>query len=264
MSQTGTVFNIQRFSVHDGPGIRTTVFLKGCPLRCDWCHNPEGIDPEPHIATFRDRCIDCGSCREICDEKNCISCGKCVSACPSGARKRIGERITVDEVMKIVRKDRIYFDESGGGVTFSGGEPLYQPEFLLEILENCRREDIHTTVETSGFAPWTVLEAIHPLVDLFLYDIKSMDDEVHRGRTGRSNELILDNLRKLGGIHRDIVVRMPIIPDVNDSPGQRNAAVHFARSVEGVRNIEELPYHELGRHKETVGKRRPGQARNPG
>lgn len=249
MSQTGTVFNIQRFSIHDGPGIRTTVFLKGCPLRCDWCHNPEGIDPEPHIATFRDRCTDCGFCREICDGKNCISCGKCVSVCPSGARKRIGERITVDEVMKIVRKDRIYFDESGGGATFSGGEPLYQPEFLLDMLKSCRREDIHTAVETSGFAPWTVLETICPFVDLFLYDIKSMDDEVHRRHTGRSHGLILDNLRKLGKLHGNIIVRMPIIPGVNDSSEQRGGVGEFARTIEGVRDVQELPYHELGRHK---------------
>lgn len=250
MSQAGIIFNIQRFSLHDGPGIRTTVFLKGCPMRCEWCHNPEGIAPEPQVATFRNRCVGCGHCREVCHHETCISCEKCVEACLSGARSIIGTRMTAGEVMDVVLRDRIYYEESGGGVTFSGGEPLFQPDFLFEMLKSCRREDLHATVETSGFAPWTVLETIYPFVGLFLYDIKSIDDRVHRRFTGRSNGPILQNLRKLGEVHDNIVVRLPVIPAVNDSDEQRVAAANFARSIRGIRDVQELPYHELGRHKE--------------
>ncbi|MEX0975239.1 MAG: glycyl-radical enzyme activating protein, partial [Bacillota bacterium] len=175
------MFNIQKYSLHDGPGIRTTVFLKGCPLCCPWCHNPESQKPEPEVIFFETRCVGCGSCVKVCPagvagnkggSAKCTACGLCVQACAYGAREVVGKSMSADEVMSEVLRDRIFYDQSGGGVTFSGGEPMMQPEFLRELLLRCRAEGLRTTVDTSGFAAWEAFEAVVPLVDVFLYDVK--------------------------------------------------------------------------------------------
>lgn len=263
--ETGQVFNLQRFSVHDGPGIRTTVFLKGCPLSCLWCHNPEGIAPGPEIAFSPKRCIECGECLSVCplglagpgcipgsrdlDLDPCLVCGACAENCPTEARQVVGSEMTVAEVIAEVIKDRVFFDESGGGVTFSGGEPLWQPSFLRQLLSACREHGLRTAVDTSGLAPWDELESIAEITDLFLYDIKHMDDEAHRRMTGVSNQQILTNLRRLGGCHRRIWVRVPVIPGINDSTENLRATGEFAAGIEGVEQVRLLPYHPLGEDK---------------
>ena len=260
--ESGLVFNIQRYSIHDGPGIRTTVFLKGCPLRCSWCHNPEGISPESAVVVLENRCLQCGQCRTVCPQAKaagngslsgeparCIRCGACVEVCPTGARQLVGRRMSVREVLTEVLKDRIFYEESDGGATFSGGEPLMQPRFLKEVLEACRAEGIHTAVDTSGYAPKEDLLSVAPLTDLFLYDLKAVDDERHRQGTGVSNALILDNLLALGGIHQNIWIRAPLVPGFNDGPDQVEAVARFAASVPGMRQVNLLPYHAMAAHK---------------
>jgi pyruvate formate lyase activating enzyme len=260
--ESGLIFNTQRYSIHDGPGIRTTVFLKGCPLRCLWCHNPEGINPEHELAVIESRCIHCGQCRQVCpqattsgngsamDERvRCVRCGECVKVCPSGARQLVGRQMNVHEVMAEVLLDRIFYEESVGGVTFSGGEPFMQPRFLRSLLEACRAEGIHTAVDTSGYVSKEDLLAVAPLVDLFLYDLKIMDDKLHRQWTGVSNATILENLPALGNIHRNIWIRMPLIPGFNDDPEHVEAVARFAASMPGVRQVNLLPYHATAAHK---------------
>ena len=263
--ESGLIFNIQRYSVEDGPGIRTTVFLKGCPLRCAWCHNPEGLASEPEIYVIESMCLACGKCRQVCPvslvEKarspeplpprvaGCQLCGACVEECPPHARRMVGQSMTVTQVLDVILRDRVFFEDSGGGVTFSGGEPLMQPAFLLGLLQACRAQGIHTVVDTSGLAPYEHLLAIAPLVDLFLYDLKLMDDAAHRRYTGVSNRLILENLSKLGRVHRQIWLRVPCVAGVNDQAGELRGAAQFAASVPGVRQVTLLPFHWLGMHK---------------
>jgi pyruvate formate lyase activating enzyme len=258
--QAGIVFAIQRFSIHDGPGIRTTVFLKGCPLDCWWCHNPESQSAQPQVGVLEGRCIRCGACVEACpgadgrrgawdDGFVCQVCGACVTVCPTGARQMIGARMTVDEVLHEIRKDRIFYDDSGGGATFSGGEPLMQARFLGNLLEACRRQGIHTAVDTCGYAPKEHLLALAPLTDLFLYDLKFVDDAKHRRYAGVSNASILDNLRALGEVHDNIWIRIPVIPGLNDEAGELEAAARLVATVKGVRQVNLLPYHSMGAHK---------------
>jgi len=256
---TGTVFNIQRYSIHDRPGIRTTVFLKGCPLNCWWCQNPESQLSGQEIIFWEDRCIGCGACSTICpsgaiqikngipvtEKEKCILCGKCIEKCPALAREMIGKKITAEEIIKEVEKDLVFYEESGGGVTFSGGEPLEQPEFLEELLNACQKKKIHTAVDTSGYVSWEILNKISSKVDLFLYDLKIMDSKRHKKYTGVSNELILENLKKLSSVHNNIFVRFPVIPGINDDYQNIKEMGEFLSSLK-VTQVNLLPYHYIG------------------
>ncbi len=262
-ARTGMVFNIQKYSVQDGPGIRTTVFLKGCPLCCAWCHNPEGIAPGRQIVVVESRCIVCGECHNACPLAEsiggdgvlatrgdaCTLCEKCVEACPTGARQVVGKRMSVEQVLDTVLQDRVFYEDSGGGVTFSGGEPLMQPEFLGAALEACRTHGLHTAVDTCGFGRADLLLGIAPLTDLFLFDLKFIDDAKHRHYCGVSNVSILENLRQLSHVHENLWLRVPVIPGVNDSDADLDAVAHFAQSIPKVRQINLLPYHKTGLQK---------------
>jgi pyruvate formate lyase activating enzyme len=260
---TGIVFDIQRFSIHDGPGIRTTVFFKGCPLSCWWCHNPESQAPEPEVIFRATRCIRCGACLSVCpqgaiswdsdaistDREKCTQCGACVQVCYSEAREAVGREMTVDQVMAEIERDVAFYDESDGGVTISGGEPLWQADFLLAILRACQEHEIHAALDTCGFSPWETLDAIRVHVDLFLYDLKSMDDAKHRSFTGVSNELILKNLQALSERGHNIVLRVPIIPGINDDDGNIRQTGAFAAALPHLRRVDLLPYHHTGADK---------------
>lgn len=254
--QNGLVFNIQRFSVHDGPGIRTTVFLKGCPLSCWWCHNPEGIGTEPELVYREARCVRCGRCREVClagatdctPPAACTRCGACAAVCPTQARELIGRRMTVDQIMAEILRDEVFY-EGEGGATFSGGEPLLQADFLCELLAGCRRLSVHCALDTSGYAPTEQLLRAAGLADLVLYDLKALDDSLHQELTGVSNRQILANLAILAENHRNVWLRIPLIPGVNDSAGQMSEIGRLASAMRGVRQIHLLPYHRLGVHK---------------
>jgi pyruvate formate lyase activating enzyme len=251
----GRVFNIQRFAVHDGPGIRTTVFLKGCPAHCLWCHNPESQSPKPEILLFPERCVSCGSCKSVCandtNPARCTVCGKCVDACPAEARQLAGRTMTVHDVMSEVTRDRVFYDESGGGVTFSGGEPLSQPSFLRALLSAAQDAQIATAVDTCGFAPQDVLLGIAPLVDLFLFDVKLMDPNRHLALTGIPLDPILSNLVALGGVHDNIWLRVPVVPGLTDSESDIEQIACLAASTPGIRRVNLLPYHRIGSSKFT-------------
>jgi pyruvate formate lyase activating enzyme len=260
----GLVFDVKRYSINDGPGIRTTVFFKGCPLQCQWCHNPEGKSFNPEVMVRAARCLnDCAECLVVCpegalgksgafpvlDRNLCTACGECAGICPTQAIELVGRRVSAVELLEEIEKDRVFFEESGGGVTFSGGEPLSQPEFLAEVLELCRKKEIHTAVDTCGFAVPQVLDRIAPKVDLFLFDLKTMDEQKHIASTGESNQLILENLRRLAASGRKIVVRIPIVPGLNDDEKNIQQTAGFLRTLEVISEISLLPYHRLGRGK---------------
>lgn len=254
----GLVFNILRFCLHDGPGIRTTVFLKGCPLSCWWCHNPEGQSPQPDLLYYEARCRQCGSCMVVCPhgeaaEQNgairptplCERCGACVQVCVAGAREMLGREMTVSEVMREVERDIIVYEESGGGVTLSGGEPLQQARFTMALLAACRARRIHTALETCGMAPReALLEAAHQ-ADLVLYDLKVLDPLKHRQYTGASNQAILANLEALAAAGEPLVVRLPVIPGVNDDEADLRDYIRFLARL-GLRHLDLLPYHRIG------------------
>ena len=257
---SGMVFNIMRFSVHDGPGIRTTVFLKGCPLQCAWCHNPEALSGAKEMLFRPDRCIACGDCMNVCPrhaivEKGgkyetlpelCARCGTCADACAADAREVIGREMTVDGVMREVERDAPFYRESGGGVTFSGGEPLLQHRFLILLLNASALRGFHTIVDTAGYASPDVLFRVAQLTDLFFYDLKSVDEEIHRRFTGVSGALIRGNLERLASWGKRVVIRMPIVPGVNDSRANLEAAGRFIASLGNVIEVQLLPYHTTG------------------
>ena len=246
----GILFDIERNSFVDGPGIRTTVFFKGCNLKCAWCHNPESQSPKSQMMFYRDKCIGCGKCSEVCPTKeNCTLCGKCTIYCPVDARRVCGKEYTADEVLSEIIKDKAFYDNSGGGVTFSGGECMLQADFLCETLKLCKENDIHTAVDTAGHVPWESFIKIMPYTDLFLYDIKAYTDELHVSGVGVSNGLIINNLVRLkacfGG---EITVRIPVIGGYNANDGEMGMIAAFVNGI-GVDRVELMPYHRMGEHK---------------
>lgn len=254
----GFVYNIMRFSVHDGPGIRTTVFFKGCPLSCWWCHNPESRSSTPDLMYSAERCAHCGCCVSACpnhairwenrpewDSGLCQFCGDCADACPTEARQLVGKWMTVGEVLAEIKRDTVFYDESGGGVTLSGGEPLAQPEFAEALVEACRAEGIHTAVETCGAAPRETILKIGKTANLVLFDLKLMNSVRHKEFTGVSNLSILKNLEALAKAHVAVVVRIPLIPGINDDEENIKQSRQFLHSI-GINKVDLLPYHEIG------------------
>lgn len=246
----GLIFDVQRGSTVDGPGVRTTVFFKGCNLRCAWCHNPESQNRQPEMLYYRDKCTGCGKCTSVCPHKGetCTLCGTCALYCPAEAKQICGRLASEEELLSEIRKDIPYFVTSGGGATFSGGECLLQPEFLSALLKGCRAEGIHTAVDTAGNVPFSVLEAILPDTNLFLYDIKAVTPELHRQYTGADNARILDNYKKLLQSGAEVWVRVPLIPEVNANEEEFSKIAAFLKKYPPERT-ELLPYHALGGNK---------------
>ena len=265
--EKGVVFDIQRFSVNDGPGIRTIVFLKGCPLSCLWCCNPESQRREPDVMYDAKKCIGCGKCMKACvhgaigpgnttwvDRSKCVGCGECVNVCPTGALTLKGEVMTVSEVIHVLRRDAHYFRKSGGGVTLSGEEPLMQWKYARELLKACKAQGWDTAIETTGYGSEEAIEAVIPYLDLVLLDCKSTDPVVHKRVTGVSNELIQKNARKIVSMANKVIIRVPTIPTVNASEEEFHRIAEYAKSL-GVDTVHVLPYHTLGQSKyEMLGK----------
>jgi len=255
----GVITDIKRFAVHDGDGIRTTVFFKGCPLSCVWCHNPEGIISAPQIAYFSHKCMHCGQCVHLCDSNSivngehlfdrnaCTQCGTCLTKCQGEAFKLYGKTVSVQEVMQAVLEDRLFYETSGGGVTLSGGECLLQSEFCAEVLKNLKKEGIHTAVDTCGFVPKTAFEQVAEFTDVFLYDIKAVDEAVHIRCTGRSNQLILENLKFLDSLNKQVEIRVPFVPGWND--GEMEKISLFLKEFSCVKKVKVLPYHNFAKSK---------------
>jgi len=259
----GQVFNIENYAIHDGEGIRTLIFLKGCPLRCKWCANPEGLTNKPELIFSRQPCIGCGHCIDACpkdalsfrgknikiDRAKCDACGICVNVCYAEALELTGKEMTVGEVLEKIKKNIIFYKSSNGGVTLSGGEPLLQPFFAAGILKECKRENISTSIETCGYYESNAIEKVIDYLDYIFYDIKHIDCEKHRKLTGFSNEKILDNLIMLQTFNVDICVRIPIIPGINDDYENIKATAKMLSKMPKVKLIELLPYHKFGIHK---------------
>lgn len=256
----GIIFNIQRCCTDDGPGIRTNVFLKGCPLRCTWCHNPEGQEYKRQLTYDDNKCIDCRSCASVCkfsahtfDEgkhnvhrERCKLSGECTKYCPTKALEIVGGEVSVEALVAEIEKDRVFFENSGGGVTLSGGEPMFQVEFTYTLLKELKKRGLHTCMETCGYCKAEDLKRVIPYTDLFLYDIKETDDQLHKKYTGRSNKLILSNLKFLNNEGSAIIIRCPIIPNLNDRESHWTAVADIANSLSNVEGIELEPYHPFG------------------
>ncbi len=256
-SDKGMIFDIIRNSFVDGPGIRTTVFFKGCNLRCAWCHNPESQSFVSQMMFYKSKCTSCGKCKEICPYslEKCDLCGKCETYCPHDARKICGKQMSVSEIMAQVIRDKDFYQASGGGVTFSGGECMLQIDFLYEILKKCKENGMHTAVDTAGHVTWDSFEKIMPYTDLFLYDVKLATNDLHKKWTGVSNRLILDNLKKLSRcFDGEIIIRIPVITDVNDNEKEMKKIANVLKSIK-YKSVELLPYHKMGEHKfEALGR----------
>lgn len=270
LSPEGIIFNIQRFTLHDGPGLRTELFLKGCPLRCEWCSNPESLAPWPQVGIYKTKCISqkkCGACTDVCPQKNvltftrgkltsverhdCTNCLVCHDACPSDAIKLWGKSMSVQECMAEIRKDKGYYERSGGGVTVSGGEPLLQSEFVAALFNACKAEGIQTCLETSLYVSWKKVQSVLPDTDIIISDIKHMDPVIHKKYTRVSNDRILSNLKKLAADNRQIILRIPVIPDVNDDMANIEATADFILNDLGgrIRTLQLLSFMRLGEEK---------------
>jgi pyruvate formate lyase activating enzyme len=256
----GLIFNLQRFCVHDGPGIRTTVFMKGCPLSCRWCSNPESINPYSELMTYDRRCMLCGRCAEVCSKKaitvdkirkidrlRCNLCLECVNVCPTGAIKTVGQFMTIEEVLVEVKKDELFYQNSSGGITISGGEPLLQWKFVRRLLKECRQEGIHTALDTSGYAQWDIFQEVLEYTDLCLYDLKHAEAGSHTRGTGKSNRRIIENLYLAASIARTWL-RVPIIPQYNDSKEDIMNLIGIAKKS-NVEKVSLLPYHDYAKSK---------------
>lgn len=249
--ETAKIFDIQRNSFVDGPGIRTTVFFKGCNLDCKWCHNPESKSHDTQMMFYKDKCTGCGKCAEVCPNKleSCDFCGKCTVFCPSDARKVCGREITANDLIKELVKDKMFYETSGGGVTFSGGECMLQIDFLEEILRLCKENGLHTAVDTAGNVPYEYFERILPYTDLFLYDVKCFDEALHKEGTGVSNKRILENLKMLSDkTDAQIIVRIPVMKGFNGNIEEMKKISGYLSGLR-ISKTELLPYHKMGEHK---------------
>lgn len=249
------IFEIKRFAVHDGDGIRTTVFFKGCPLQCVWCHNPEGIGFQPQIAFYENKCIGCGECASVCeyeahrmeaathifDREKCVACGKCAEACLGMALQFYGKEVTVQELLPLLMEDREFYETSGGGVTLSGGECLMQADFCAALLEKLKENGVHTAVDTCGFVSKGAIDKVLPYTDIFLYDMKAFDEDVHIRCTGHSNQRILENLKYIDSCGKKIEIRIPYVPGMNDDQIPKIAA--FLDTLNNITKVKVLPYH---------------------
>lgn len=265
----GTVFNIQRFSIQDGPGIRTTVFLKGCPLRCLWCSNPESQNGFIEVAHRDTICRKCGRCVEVCkagaisitakgtktNRKLCTNCGKCIAVCVFGARRFYGEKKSVEEVYREVIRDKPFYQNSGGGITASGGEPLLQADFIAELFKRCREINLNTCLDTCGYADADAWKKVLPYINLVLYDLKLMDPSAHLKWTSKSNVKVLRNIRLAAASGVSVIVRIPVIPGINDSKDNMEAAARFCTNT-NINEVNLLPYHRFGESKYAMLDRR--------
>ena len=249
----GIIFDIKKFAINDGPGIRTAVFLKGCPLHCWWCHNPESQSGTPELSFVPEKCIGCGWCSSVCpnglDRSRCTHCGKCAEHCYAGAREIAGRSASVDEVIAEVLKDKDFYSNSDGGMTISGGEPLYQPEFTLALLQRAKAEGLHTCLDTSGFAAKQILDQVLPFVDIFLYDLKETDAENHSLYTSVPLEIILDNLKYIDAAGAATILRCPLIPGLNVRDSHADGIAAAVNELSHVRQVDLMPYHPLGESK---------------
>lgn len=261
---TGMVFNIQKFSLHDGSGIRTLIFMKGCPLRCLWCSNPESQTHGIEIMDVKNNCVRCGKCAALCpagaihsdsfniDRAICLKCGKCAEQCFANAKKTVGRMVSVDELMRIIEKDRIFYRNSNGGVTIGGGEPLTQAAFVEELLWRCGKSHIHTAIETCGYGKWDQIKGVFENTDQIFMDIKCLDPRQHERLTGVDNKLILDNAVKVAALKKETIFRVPIIPSLNDNEKNLRETGAFVESLTCINkaiSLELLPYHDFGKNK---------------
>ncbi len=257
----GIIFDIKRYAVHDGPGIRLNVFFKGCPLRCLWCHNPEGVSFEPELMLMPNRCARCGDCVKACryqalsqnsngevraDRSRCTLCGDCLQACQREAIDIAGRKVTVEQIVNEAEKERVFFDQSGGGVTLTGGEPLAQPEFAGALIDSLKSRGFQVALDTSGYAPSEIFRRLAGKVDLVLFDLKIMDDPLHKKYTGVSNRIILENFRSLDQLGKPVWVRFPLIPGINDHGENLEAMTSFLSGRNSVEQVNVLPYHKGG------------------
>jgi pyruvate formate lyase activating enzyme len=260
IEKRGSIFDVQRWSLQDGKGIRTTIFLNDCPLRCKWCHNPESWNSRPVLTFENENCYSCGNCIEVCkagantlqdgkiklQKHVCTLCGECVDVCSENVREIIGEEMSIDQLIKVIERDMVFYRESGGGVTFSGGEPTSQEEFLREVVKKCKELGIDTAIETCGYFQWDKLKDIFEMLDFVYIDLKHMDNDIHKQLTGVGNKLILENAINISNLNKKIIIRIPLIEDVNDDLKNIKEALEFISENLNVNGIELLNYHDYG------------------